>query len=78
MILTKNDQDAGGRHHSFPSSWIDSVDTKVMLSKSADDAKAHWKDEERNQTMSDDGRGDRKSGDDRGAGTLNRSFSGTY
>jgi len=52
VILTKNDSDAGGRHHSFPSSWLDSVeDNKVKLSKSADEAKKQWRDEERNQAM---------------------------
>ena len=85
ILLTKNDQDAGGRHHSFPSSWIDTVDTRVTLSKSADDAKAHWKDEERSQAMFGDdpsaNPGDqqtRKAGDDTGGHMLNRSFSGTY
>lgn len=52
VILTKNDSDAGGRHHSFPSNWLDSVeDNKVKLSKSADEAKKQWRDEERNQAM---------------------------
>lgn len=48
ILLTKTDADAGGRHHSIPSSWIASVDTKVNLAKSADEAKRHWRDEERN------------------------------
>jgi hypothetical protein len=48
IILTKNDQDAGGRHHSVPSRWLQSVDGgKVMLRKSAAEAKQHWRDEER-------------------------------
>jgi len=47
VILTKNDGDAGGRHHSFPSSWLQSVDERVTLSRTAADAKAAWKDEER-------------------------------
>lgn len=73
ILLTKNDDAAGGRHHSIPSRWIASVDTKVTLTKSADEAKAHWRDEERNQAM---------FGEDTGRDTqgkmLNRSFSGTY
>ena len=70
IILTKNDQDAGGRHHSIPSSWLQSVAEKVTISKTAADAKAHWRDEERSGD-------DTNGGGDRGA-NLNRSFSGTY
>lgn len=51
ILLTKNDADAGGRHHSIPSSWLVSVDDKVTLSKTADEAKSAWRDEERNQAM---------------------------
>ncbi|WP_294195287.1 DUF2171 domain-containing protein [uncultured Sphingomonas sp.] len=52
IILTKNDADAGGQHHSIPSRWIRSVeDKKVTLSKSADEAKQHWRNEEQNQAM---------------------------
>jgi hypothetical protein len=51
ILLTKNDADAGGRHHSIPSSWVSSVDTKVTLAKTADEAKKHWRDEERNQAL---------------------------
>ena len=77
IILTKNDADAGGRHHSIPSSWIQSVDDKVTISKSADDAKKHWRDEERSGAMFGENN-DRSNGDrDRGT-NLNRSFSGTY
>ncbi len=78
IVLTKNDQDAGGRHHSIPSRWIQSVDDKVTLRKTADEAKAEWRDEERNQAFFSEGRGDRSIDDDRGAHMLNRSFSGTY
>lgn len=77
IVLTKNDQDAGGRHHSIPSRWIQSVDDKVTLRKTADEAKAEWRDEERNQAFFSEGR-DRSIDDDRGAHMLNRSFSGTY
>jgi hypothetical protein len=70
IILTKSDPDAGGHHHSIPSRWIQSVDDKVTIRKTADEAHAHWKDEERNQAM---------FGDDVAAShNLNRSFSGTY
>ena len=85
ILLTKSDADAGGRHHSIPSSWIATVDTKVTLSKSADEAKKHWRDEERNQALFGDeaGHNDRgssqvkDSGDTQGR-RLNQSFSGTY
>jgi hypothetical protein len=46
IILTKNDADAGGVHHSIPSSWIKSVDaTKVTLEKTADEAQTAWRTE---------------------------------
>ena len=77
ILLTKSDSDAGGRHHSIPSRWIASVDDKVTISRTADEAHAHWRDEERNQALF----GGDDSGDDRDIGAtrnLNRSFSGTY
>jgi len=61
ILLTKNDRDAGGVHHSIPSRWIKTVDGKVTLSKSADEAKAAWKEEERNSAMFE--YGDRTGGD---------------
>ncbi|TCP33769.1 DUF2171 domain-containing protein [Sphingomonas sp. BK235] len=72
ILLTKNDADAGGQHHSIPSRWIQSVaDKKVTLSKTADEAKQHWRTEERNQAMF--GYGDRGSDDQRRRDTgLNR------
>ena len=84
VILTKNDADAGGRHHSVPSSWIRSVDGKVTLAKTAAEAKQQWRDEERSGAMFG-GQGGTGEGDDRQTGgrdgggpDLNRSFSGTY
>ena len=70
--LTKTDQDARGHHHSIPSSWIQSVDDKITISKTAEQAKAHWRDEDRNDGGLFGGRDE-----DRGT-NLNRSFSGTY
>ena len=50
IILTKSDADAGGHHHSIPSRWLQSVDGgKITLRKTAAEAKAHWRDEERQQ-----------------------------
>lgn len=67
ILLTRSDKDAGGRHHSIPSSWIVRVDEKVEVSKTAEQAKDHWRDEER-------GNADRTDGPH----ILNRSFPGTY
>jgi hypothetical protein len=48
ILLTKSDNDAGGHHHSIPSRWIESVsDKQVIIRKTAAEAKAHWRDEER-------------------------------
>lgn len=74
ILLTKSDPDAGGHHHSIPSRWIQSVDDKVTIRKTADEAHAHWKDEERNQAMF----GDTDRDDINRSHNLNRSFSGTY
>ena len=75
ILLTKTDQAAGGHHHSIPCSWIQSVDDKVTISKSADEAKQAWRDEERGEGSAFGWQGDDK---DRGRTNLNRSFSGTY
>ncbi len=69
ILLTKNDADAGGRHHSIPSSWLQTVDTKVTLGKSAADAKKAWRDEERNQAMFGDDNDDRSHRSATGART---------
>jgi len=71
--LTKSDQSAGGHHHSIPSSWIQSVEDTVKINKTADQAKAQWRDEQRNEGGLFGGRDE-----DRGNTNLNRSFSGTY
>lgn len=73
IILAKNDEAAGGRHHSIPCSWIDSVDDKVTINKTAEEATRAWKDEERSRALFE--RDDQGSD---GPHTLNRSFSGTY
>jgi hypothetical protein len=75
ILLTKSDPDAGGRHHSIPSRWIQNVDDKITVRKTADEAKAHWRDEERSAFFGDDD-GDRD--EDTQGRILNRSFSGTY
>lgn len=77
ILLTKSDPEAGGHHHSIPSRWIQSVDDKVTIRKTASDAQAHWKDEERSQALFPDNRAD-STDHNVGAHNLNRSFSGTY
>jgi hypothetical protein len=74
IVLTRSDPDSGGRHHSIPSRWIDSVDDKVRIRKTAADAQAHWKDEERNSALFNER--DTRTGS--GEHMLDRSFSGTY
>lgn len=74
IILTKNDKDAGGQHHSIPCSWITSVDDKVTVNKTADEAKQAWRDEEQTGAMFGKDRDDDFSTNR----NLNRSFSGTY
>lgn len=81
--LTKNDPEAGGHHHTIPSSWIKSVEGgTVMLSKSATEAKTMWREEADRQEKGGMSGGDRtdQSAQPRGdqGGMLNRSFSGTY
>jgi hypothetical protein len=72
IILTKNDTDAGGHHHSIPSRWIDSVDDKVTIRKTAQEAQSAWRDEERSGALFGE------QGERSGPHYLNRSFSGTY
>lgn len=73
IILTKNDQNAGGIHHSIPCAWIDDVDDKVRVNKTADEAMHAWRDEDRSRALFE--REDRGSS---GPHMLNRSFSNTY
>lgn len=72
IILAKNDAEAGSRHHSIPSNWIESVDSQVRVSKTAEEAKRAWRDEDRDEPYGGTGYG----GD--GPHNLNRAFSGTY
>jgi hypothetical protein len=76
ILLTRSDPDAGGRHHSIPSRWIDRVDDKVTIRKTAEEAKAHWRDEDRTDAMFGD-KGEDSDGKGRTV-NLDRSFSGTY
>ncbi|HEY0114890.1 MAG TPA: DUF2171 domain-containing protein [Allosphingosinicella sp.] len=73
IILTKSDANAGGHHHSIPCSWIDNVDDKVTIAKTAEQAMEAWRDEETSRALFED----RDSGSE-GPHVLERSFSGTY
>jgi hypothetical protein len=91
IILTKNDTDAEGRHHSIPSRWIQTVDDKVNLRKTAEEAKDHWRDEEKSGAMFSEERDQKAAATTAGqttqgdgsqdwstTGNLNKSFKGTY
>jgi hypothetical protein len=73
IILTKSDPNAGGHHHSIPCGWLESVDDKVRLNKSAEEAMRAWRDEETSRALFED----KESGSE-GPHILERSFSGTY
>ena len=73
IVLTKSDPSAGGHHHSIPCGWLDSVDDKVILNKTAEQAMQAWRDEETNRALFE-----REGGGSGGPHILERSFSGTY
>ncbi|WP_375395622.1 DUF2171 domain-containing protein [uncultured Sphingomonas sp.] len=49
ILLARTDKDAGGHHHMIPSRWIQTVDGKVTLRKTAAEAKQEWRDVERSE-----------------------------
>ncbi|MGS1017029.1 DUF2171 domain-containing protein [Allosphingosinicella humi] len=73
IILTKSDEAAGGRHHSIPCGWIESVDDKVTINKSAEEARREWRDAENSRALFE-----REDQGSEGPHVLGRSFSGTY
>ena len=42
IVLTKSEPKSGGQHHVIPVDWVDTIDDKVRLKKSAKDAFAQW------------------------------------
>lgn len=74
IILTKSDATAGGHHHSIPCGWIQSVDERVTIRMTAEQAHQQWRDEDNRRAMFE--RDDQRQDD--GPHMLNRSFSGTY
>ena len=73
IILAKSDPAAGGIHHSIPCSWVDTVEGKVTLNRTAEDARLEWRNEERSRALFE-----REDSGSEGPHVLNRSFSGTY
>jgi hypothetical protein len=73
IILTKSDPDAGGMHHSVPCGWVDSVDQKVRLNVTAEEAHERWREEAQSGALFE-----REPRSEPGPHILNRSFSGTY
>jgi hypothetical protein len=73
IVLTKSDPSAGGHHHSIPCGWLESVDDKVTLNKSAEEAMRAWRDEETSRALFE-----REDSGSDGPHILERSFSGTY
>ena len=73
IILTKSDAASGGMHHSVPCSWVETVDQKVTLNRSAEQAKSDWREEEANRALFE-----RPDSGSEGPHVLNRSFAGTY
>lgn len=73
IILTKSDPNADGHHHSIPCSWIESVDDKVTISKTAEQAMQAWRDEETSRALFE-----KPDSGSEGPHVLERSFSGTY
>ena len=73
IFLTRSDPSAGGHHHSIPCDWVEKVEDKVTISKSAEEARTAWRDEETNRALFE--RDDQGS---EGPHILGRSFSGTY
>ena len=79
ILLARNDADAGGHHHSIPSSWIVRVGDKVEIDRTAESAHRVWKEEENSEAMRGGSSGAGGNADrSNGPHNLNRSFPGTY
>ncbi|HEX8624426.1 MAG TPA: DUF2171 domain-containing protein [Allosphingosinicella sp.] len=73
IILAKSDPNAGGMHHSVPCGWVESVEDKVNLNRTASSAMDAWRNEDTGRALFE--RPDQGS---EGPHALDRSFSGTY
>ncbi|HEX6376216.1 MAG TPA: DUF2171 domain-containing protein [Allosphingosinicella sp.] len=73
IILAKSDPNAGGMHHSVPCGWVETVEDKVILNRTAEQATDSWRNEDTGRALFE--RDDQGS---EGPHALDRSFSGTY
>lgn len=73
IILAKSDPNAGGMHHSVPCGWVETVEDKVTLNRTASSALESWRNEDTGRALFE--RPDQGS---EGPHALDRSFSGTY
>jgi hypothetical protein len=73
IILAKSDPNAGGMHHSVPCGWVESVEDKVILNRTAQSAIEAWRNEDNGRALFE-----REDQGSEGPHALDRSFSGTY
>ena len=73
IILARSDPNAGGVHHSVPCAWVEGVEDKVTLNKTAEQAMTEWRSEERSRALFE-----REDAGSDGPRNLDRAFSGTY
>jgi hypothetical protein len=73
IILARSDPNAAGMHHSVPCGWVESVEDKVILNRTASSAMDSWRNEDTGRALFE--RPDQGS---EGPHALDRSFSGTY
>ncbi|HEY0412700.1 MAG TPA: DUF2171 domain-containing protein [Allosphingosinicella sp.] len=73
IVLTRSDENAGGVHHWVPCGWVETVDERVTLNRTSEQAMDEWRSEERSRALFER----EESGSD-GPRMLDRSFSGTY
>jgi hypothetical protein len=73
IILAKSDPNAGGMHHSVPCGWVETVEDKVTLNRTAQSAMDAWRNEDTGRALFE-----REDQGSEGPHALDRSFSGTY
>jgi hypothetical protein len=73
IILAKSDPNAGGMHHSVPCGWVETVEDKVILNRTASSAMDSWRNEDTGRALFE-----REDQGSEGPHALDRSFSGTY
>ena len=73
IVLNRKDPAAGGIHHSIPCSWVEAVEGKVTLNRTAEEAHKEWRNEDHSRALFE-----REEQGTEGPHMLNRSFSGTY